>query len=73
MNANVLAGVKMTTDCLTTQELVQLFNVVAIGWDPRDCTGYEKAKALFVQPEGTRMHQSIQDALETLVHERIGR
>lgn len=67
----VLASVRMVARHLTTQEMAALFTAVSLGSDPRQVIGYEKAKSLFTEAYGTRMHRDTQLAFGEVVSDRL--
>jgi len=71
MNKFVYVGVKMTTDQLTNEELAAIYNAVTAGFNPVGIMGYEKAKPLFTEFNGTRMHADTREALDKIVGERL--
>lgn len=72
MNKFVYAGVKMTTDQLTNEELAAIYTAVTAGFDPRSVLGYVKAKSLFTEFNETKMHADTLKALDVIVGERLG-
>jgi hypothetical protein len=67
----IYAAVKMTAEVLTDMELASLNLVAAWGTDPRNQAWYPKVKTLFDLENGTKMHQTTQDALARVVNERL--
>jgi hypothetical protein len=67
----VLALVRNATKELTTQEMASLYMAASLGNDPRRVTGYEKAKSLFTENDGTRMHRDTLAAFNSIVSERL--
>lgn len=77
MNENVHPAVmKMTqaiTNGLSDEELAAVLLAAQSGTDPRGKLGYEKARALFTEENGTRMHHATQSVVEAIASERLGR
>ena len=69
----VIASVRMTTNQLTDQELAATYNAASANFNPKAVMGYEKAKPLFTEADGTRMHRDTLAALEVIVEERLSR
>ena len=67
----VIFGTKLITDTLTDQELTALYNAVSFGFDPKHVMGYDKAKGLFTEQDGTKMHSDILEAFESIVKQRL--
>lgn len=70
IHPHVLAGVRMTTDQMTTQELVTIYMVASQKADPRGVLGYDKANVLFTEANGTQMHAETLRALDSIIGER---
>lgn len=71
VNPFILKTVRATTNKMTLDELAAIFNAVTAGFDPHSVMGYEKAKPLFTEAGGTRMHRETLDALDIIVGERL--
>lgn len=71
INPGVVVGVRMMADRLTDDELSALYMVATFGNDPTPVMGYEKAKSLFTQHNGTRMHPDTLAVLGVIVDERL--
>lgn len=67
----VIAGTKLITDKLSDQELAALFNAVSVGFNPKPVMGYDKAKGLFTEQDGTKMHSDTLKAFESIVEQRL--
>ena len=72
MDTRVLAATRMIAKNLTTDELSALYLTVTAGFDVRHVMGYEKAKALFSEANGTKMHSETLEAFDLIVNERMG-
>lgn len=72
-NAIMLATVSTSIDAmgLTDDELAGLNLIAALDMDPRKHPVYEKAKGLFTEQGGTRMHQVAKDALHRIAEDRL--
>ena len=70
MNPMIVAT-RMVAKDLTTDELVALYMAATAGFDVRNVMGYEKAKALFTEANGTKMHSAALEALDSIVKERL--
>jgi len=71
IQASVFAGVKMTCNQLSDEELNAICMVAIMGSDPRHVIGYEKAKSLFTENGGTKMHSDTLRAVEQIRNERV--
>jgi hypothetical protein len=71
INPHVLAGTRLITDKLTMDELVATYMAAMQGFNPEPVMGYEKAKPLFTEVGGTRMHQTTLEALDIIIGERM--
>lgn len=71
IDPRVVVGVRGITDQLTLSELSALYLAMNTDGDPRGRFGYEKAKALFTQNDGTKMHADVRAAFEYIVDERL--
>jgi hypothetical protein len=67
----VIAGTKLITNKLTDEELAALYNAVSFGFDPKHVMGYDKAKGLFTEQDGTKMHSDTLKAFESIVEQRL--
>lgn len=68
-NDAIVVGVGLTTDRLTNDELVQLYNAVYMGADCSQWEWYSKVKSLFNQGQ---MHSATREALDEIVRIRLG-
>lgn len=71
MNPVVYAMVCSVVEKLSLDEMAALTNAVTCGFDPRPVLGYNKAKSLFTEADGKKMHSAMQEAFEEVVSERI--
>ena len=70
MNPMIVAT-RMVAKDLTTDELVALYHAATAGFDARSVMGYEKAKSLFTEENGTKMHSATLEAFDSIVQERL--
>ncbi len=70
-NIHALVGTRAATDRLTTDELMALYVAATAGTNPKEVMGYEKAKGLFTEFHGTKMHPETLAALDIIVNERL--
>ena len=66
-------AVRMTTNQLTDEELAAIYNAATAGFNPVGVLGYEKAKPLFTEHDGTRMHSETLAALSLIIGERLAK
>ena len=71
MHPLIIASIRRTTDQLTNDELAAIYMAVTAGFDPRNVIGYEKAKSLFTEADGTKCHAETLKVLDSIVAERI--
>lgn len=70
-NQIMVRTMRLVTDKLTLGELSALYLAAVQGFDPTPVEGYEKAKPLFTERGGTRMHQATLEAFGFIVDERM--
>jgi len=66
-----IAAVRLITDSLTSAELASMYNCVTAGFDPTQSAWYEKARALFTEDGGTKVHAATLEALDSIVWRRL--
>ena len=71
MNIQVFIVAKIVLDKLTDLELAAINNAVQTEIDPKKVMGYEKAKFLFTEDDGKKMHSEMLAALSRIVLERL--
>lgn len=71
MDTFTLMNIRMVTNQLTDEELVALYMVATASSDPTPVAGYEKAKSLFTEHDGTQVHSETLAALDVIVGERL--
>lgn len=57
----------------TTRLVTDKYLAAVAGFDPTVVEGYEKAKPLFTEAGGTRMHQATLEVFGVLVDERMSK
>jgi len=71
INPGVVVATRLVTDKLTMDELVSIYMAAMQGFNPEPVMGYEKAKVLFTEFGGTRMHRDTLAAFGAIVDERM--
>jgi hypothetical protein len=71
INPGVIVGTKLILNTLTDQELAALYSVVTANSNPKPVMGYDKAKSLFTEQNGTKMHSDTLAAFESIVEQRL--
>ena len=71
-NTIIYASIKLTTENLTDEELNALYLSSLLGTDPRHIMGYDKAKILFTEDNGVKMHATTLAMFAYIWEERIG-
>lgn len=71
INPSVIVAVRMVADKLTTDELLALYMAAMQGFNPVPVMGYEKAKGLFTEFGGARMHRDTLAVFGAIVDERL--
>jgi hypothetical protein len=69
----ILRSTYLACEDLTDVELNALYLGLRLGYDPKQIAGYDKAKFLYTEQNGTRMHDTIASAFEQVWSSRIGR
>lgn len=72
MKQIMIAAANMVCDELTDSELAGVGMVGLLGSDPRAKRWYEKAKPLFTEQNGTRMHEVTREAVSRIIDARLG-
>jgi hypothetical protein len=71
INPGVVAATRLVTDTLTMNELIAIYMAAMQGFNPVPIMGYEKAKVLFTEFGGTRMHRDTLAVVGAIVDERM--
>jgi hypothetical protein len=71
INLGVVVATRLVTDKLTMDELVAIYMAAMQGFNPEPVEGYEKAKVLFTEFGGTRMHRDTLAVFGAIVDERM--
>jgi hypothetical protein len=71
INPGVVAATRLVTDKLAMDELIAIYMAAMQGFNPEPVMGYEKAKGLFTEFGGTRMHRDTLAAFGAIVDERM--
>lgn len=67
----IISSARLVADELSTTELISLCLAAQLEVDPQRVAGYDKARALFAEEDGMRMHSATRDALIMIMNERL--
>lgn len=71
IHPGMMLAVNVTVKQLTDEELSCVYLAAALKQDPRNVEGYEKARSLFTEENGTRMSDTVLSVLTALVSDRF--
>ena len=70
-NESMVKSVRLVTNQLTDDELVAISMAGMLGTNPTGVLGYEKAKTLFTEQDGTRMHSLTAEIVNAICQQRV--